>query len=427
MKRTLHYLAMTAMAVAATVFTACNADTEFAEPIDYANNEDITRSSNDNVTINNTGSAGVLVLQEGNMTSENGFLNFIPGGNNQFYRTMVSGNRIANVCQDLAIYGDKIYIIAQNTATGSSGSGVLTVKSATNFTTTATYVSEISAANNPTHVAAYNANTLYVRGSGVKYDGTGSGHGIYCLNPNSGSFTRLEDGGKTAAATPMVIADGYLYVCYNDGVRVYNAANHAYVGMASDIATAAQCVVKSTDGSNVYVYSSKKIYEITPATSATEAVLVGSTGAAISTWSNSAQLSYYDNALYYATSSGVAHRFNLATASDTNLGSIFTGADQNTIGSIMYNGVAVDPDTGYLYVASSVYGNTNGLNFSTCCALQVFDASGSTLQRIQTFAGDDRFTAGIFFPANFYCTVTVGSGQYATKTPEKYDPNVFYE
>ena len=415
-------MAMAVVAMAATTFTACNADDDYFVVPQSDEYTAETRSSDNSVIINNTGSKGVLVLEEGNMTSENGFLNFIPGGTNQYYRTMVTGNRIANVCQDLYIYNNNIYIIAQNTSTGSAGSGVLTVKNAENFATTKTYTSEISGANNPTHVAVYNDNVIYLRGSGEKYDGTGSGNGIYCFNVSDNTFKRLDDGGATAAATPMVIVGKYLYVCYNDGVRVYDADTQSVeFSKVSDIA-GAQCVVKSTDGTKVYVYSSKKIYEITPASSALTATEIGTTSATISTWCNSAQLSYYDNALYYATSAGAAYRFDLANGANSSLGSIYTGASQTVIGGTMYNGVAVDPGTGYLYVSTTTYGTT----YSDVNALNVFDVKNGAFARVQTFVGDERFTAGIFFPENFGCD-NVGTGQYATKTPEKYVKGEFYE
>ncbi len=422
MKKIFKLMAMAVVAMAAVTFTACNADDDYfvtPQSDEYAAE---TRSSDNSVTINNTGSKGVLVLEEGNMTSENGFLNFIPGGANQYYHTMVTGKRIANVCQDLYIYNDKIYIIAQNTETGSNKGGVLTVKNAVNFATTKTYTSEISGANNPTHVAVYNDNVIYLRGSGEKYDGTGSGNGIYRFNVSDNTFKRLDDGGATAAATPMVIVGKYLYVCYNDGVRVYDAATQSVeFSKVSDIA-GAQCVVKSTDGTKVYVYSSKNIYEITPSVDALKATRKGTTSAAISTWSNSAQVSYYNDALYYATAAGAAYRFDLADGVNSSLGSIYTGASQTVIGSTMYNGVAVDPGTGYLYVATTTYGTT----YSDVNALNVFDVKNGAFTRVQTFVGDERFTAGIFFPENFGCD-NVGTGQYETKTPEKYVKGEFYE
>lgn len=421
MKKNFRLMAMAVAAMAAVTFSACNVDDDFYEEPQVDAASEVTRADA-NVTINNTGSAGVLVLEEGNMTSENGFLNFIPGGANQYYRTMVSGQRIANVCQDLYIYDDKIYIIAQNTTTESSGSGVLTVKNASNFATTTTYISEITGANNPTHVAVYNENTIFLRGSGEKYDGTGSGNGIYRFNPSAKTFTRLQDGGATAAATPMVLAGKYLYVCYSDGVRVYDATSTSTVGTKISNISAAQCVVKSTDGTKVYVYSSKNIYEITPSVSATAATSKGTTTASISTWSNSAQISYYDNALYYATSGGAVYRFDISAGSNKSLGSVTSGASTSVIGSIMYNGVAVDPGTGYLYVATTLYGTS----YSDTNALNVFDVKNGAFNRVQTFVGDERFTAGIFFPQNFGC-YNVGTGEYTTKTPEKYVKGEFYE
>ena len=60
--------------------------------------------------------AGVFVLNEGNMTTENGSLTWIsPEGYvlADAYKA-VNGTELGNVAQDMAFYGGKIYIISQN-------------------------------------------------------------------------------------------------------------------------------------------------------------------------------------------------------------------------------------------------------------------------------------------------------------------------
>lgn len=59
---------------------------------------------------------GTFVLNEGNMTTENGSLTYVTADGYVFddaYKT-VNGSELGNVAQDMAFYGDKIYIITQN-------------------------------------------------------------------------------------------------------------------------------------------------------------------------------------------------------------------------------------------------------------------------------------------------------------------------
>ena len=138
-------------------------------------------------------------------------------------------------------------------------------------------------------------------------------------------------------------------------------------------------------------------------------------------------MSYYNGCIFYATSGGAVYKYALTGTTPSLLGSIFTGAAADA-GSIMYNGVAVDPSTGYLYVGSTVYGNTDNKNFSNTCALQVFDVN-SSFERVKTFQGDERFTAGIFFWDNFDTSLSAPkSFDYVTSDQlEKYDPDQFYD
>ncbi|MGN1218176.1 MAG: hypothetical protein ACI4TD_09385, partial [Phocaeicola sp.] len=183
-------------------------------------------------------------------------------------------------------------------------------------------------------------------------------------------------------------------------------------------------------GSKVYAYTNGKLYIINPTSDS--AAISGTNYKSVtlnfSTYSNSAQMSYYNNSIFYATSGGVVYKYVLSGTTPTQLGSIFTNAVSNA-GTIMYNGVAVDPSTGYLYVGTTVYGNQDNKNFSNTCALQVFDVN-SSFERVKTFQGDERFTAGIFFWENFDTTLSAPNPAYfnyvTSDQLEKYDPNQFY-
>lgn len=430
MKKIFKLMAMAVVAMAATTFTACNADEDFdmmPQPNEVASE---TRAAT--TVFDNSASEGVLVLQEGNMTTENGFLNFVD--NNGNYRLKVGGERYANVAQDLSFFDNTLYVVCQNYPKG-SGPGAIVTVSASDFSVQNRYQTP-STVINPTHIAVAAANKIYVRSSGPSY----RGQFVYCFNglgdtnPTRLSLSAADDSSISTttspsvipAATPMAIANGYLYICSTKGLVVYKTSTNKRIGIIGS-GSSFGGVVKG--GGKVYAYTNGKLYIINP-TSDTAAISdadVRTVTLGFSTYSNSAQMSYYNNSIFYATSGGVVYKYSLSGDSPVNLGSIFTGGEAN-IGSIMYNGVAVDPSTGYLYVGSTVYGNTDGQNFSNNCALQVFDIKNG-FTRVKTFQGDERFTAGIFFWENFDTTLNAPTSfEYVTSDElEKYDPDQFYE
>lgn len=430
MKKNFRLMAMAIAAMAAVTFSACNADDDyFAEPL-QSDGDLGTRAAT--AVFNNSKSKGVLVLQEGNMTTENGFLNFV--GNDGKYYLKVGGERYANVAQDLSLFGNTLYVVCQNYPKG-NGPGAIVTVDASNFTVTDRYQTPTSVIN-PTHITVAAADKIYVRSSGPNY----RGQFVYCfnsaddVNPTRLSLSVDDDAtissttspSATPAATPMVVANGYLYICSNKGLVVYKTSTNERIGIVGS-GSSFKGVIKGAG--KVYAYTNGTLYIITP-TSDSAAISETNTKTVtlnFSTYSNSAQMSYYNNSIFYATSGGVVYKYALSGTTTAQLGSIFTDAVDDA-GSIMYNGIAVDPSTGYLYVGSTVYGNTDNKNFSNTCALQVFDVN-SSFERVKTFQGDERFTAGIFFWENFDTTLSAPTVfNYVTSDQlEKYNSDEFYE
>ncbi|MCD7963064.1 MAG: hypothetical protein LUF90_05855 [Rikenellaceae bacterium] len=414
------------LAVFIAVFTlaSCSKDAD-----DYTSEEgkyslsEASQFTIENTYLNNSSSTGVLVLQEGNMTTEDGFLNYLDNSNPATYYTIVGGSRLGSVAQDLYIHDGEIYIICQNIAGGDPPAepGRLFVLNADDFTTAGIYGNDFSTSiSNPTHIAVYDENTIYIRASGSDFVGGSSNYGVYKYNPYSGQVTALNGNGEQAnptRATPMTISNGYLFVCHSDGVRVYNASTGIFNTLI-EYGSGTYSLVKSTDGNFVYIYRNGTIYEISTVNGILDIPAStdprGTLSATISSWSNSAQISYYENYLFYANAGGAVYSFDISTGQNKSLGSITTGASTAIIGSVMYNGVAVDPGTGYLYGATTTYGNT----YTDVNALNVFDVKNGAFTRTATIAGDERFTAGVFFPQNFNATVGTAKFDYVEEVPK---------
>lgn len=115
--------------------------------------------------------ASVFVLNEGNMTTENGSLTWIsPEGYvlDDAYKT-VNGTELGNVAQDMAFYDGKIYIISQNGNQNANGTmfendGMLVVVDAHTLKRTAAFTNDdLQGLYRPTHIAVLDAQHLYIR------------------------------------------------------------------------------------------------------------------------------------------------------------------------------------------------------------------------------------------------------------------------
>lgn len=130
---------------------------------------------------------GVFVLNEGNMTTENGSLTWIsPEGYvlDDAYRT-VNGTELGNVAQDMAFCDGKIYIISQNGNKNPNGTtfendGMLVVADARTLKRTAAFTNEeLEDLDWPTHIAVLDERHVYIRDNA----------GIYHFDPTTEAMT----------------------------------------------------------------------------------------------------------------------------------------------------------------------------------------------------------------------------------------------
>ena len=114
---------------------------------------------------------GTFILNEGNMTTENGSLTYITADGYVFddaYKT-VNGTELGNVAQDMAFCDGKIYIITQNGDENAVGTkfendGMLIVVNAKTLKKEMAFSrSDLSTLDWPTHIAALDAEHVYIR------------------------------------------------------------------------------------------------------------------------------------------------------------------------------------------------------------------------------------------------------------------------
>lgn len=105
---------------------------------------------------------GVFVLNEGNMTSENGFVNFIyPNGSriDYAYKNANTETELGNVIQDMWLANGKAYFVAQN------GPEQITIANAQTLVKEKAYTKD-GKLDWPTHIVVANSSRAYVRDNG---------------------------------------------------------------------------------------------------------------------------------------------------------------------------------------------------------------------------------------------------------------------
>lgn len=157
---------------------------------------------------------GTFILNEGNMTSENGSLTYItPEGYiiDDAYKT-VNGTELGNVAQDMAFCDGKIYIISQNGDTNAVGNhfdndGMLIVVNAKTLKKEIAFSNaELSGIDWPSHIAVIDEQHVYIRDN----------EGIKHLNMSSKEL-KLVEGTEKAPKCQFFTRNGKVYT-YKPGL-----------------------------------------------------------------------------------------------------------------------------------------------------------------------------------------------------------------
>ena len=155
---------------------------------------------------------GAFVLNEGNMTTENGSLVYItPEGYvlDDAYRR-VNGTELGNVTQDMYFHDGKVYVISQNGDTNAVGTsfendGMLVVADAATLKKVKAFTTaDLDQLDWPTHVAVLDEQHVYIRDNA----------GIWHLNMDDSSLDFVE-GTEGAPKAQLTVVDGAVYFPLN--------------------------------------------------------------------------------------------------------------------------------------------------------------------------------------------------------------------
>lgn len=351
----------------------------------------VTASSQVNITVYGKYRYGTFVLNEGNMTSENGTLTFIsPKGivtDSAYFKA--NGTELGNAAQDLHIYDKKMFIISQNGKTNAVGNsfdndGMLVVANAETLKKEAAYNDELAALGWPTHVAVLNEENVILRDN----------NGLYRFNTITKALTFIK-GSRSAAKLTMARSNNKIFAAAGSKVYVIEPDKDTLT-YALDMKASVSGVVKASDG-NIWVSTTgapsriSKInyrdYSVIKANDITIGSLSAGFGATPGITAKGDTL--------YSCGAGTRIYRHIFSAGSTEF-----MVDAKTVvenANIVYNNIAVHPLTGEVYL-NTIKGY--GLDFLKN-SISVFNFSGET-RLSANYTDYTNFPAGIFFTYNYH-------------------------
>jgi hypothetical protein len=347
-------------------------------------------SSQASITVYGKYKYGTFVLNEGNMTSENGTLTFIsPKGvvtDSAYFKA--NGTELGNVTQDLYIYHKKMYIISQNgrknpVGTSFANDGLLVVANAETLKKEAAYNDELAALSWPTHVAVLNEENVILRDN----------NGLYRFNPLTQALTFIK-GSRSAAKLTMAVADNKLFAAAGTKVYVVEPDKDTLT-YALDMKASVSGVVKASDG-NIWVSTTGSPAKISKINYRDYSLIKSNditTGSLSAGFGATPGITAKGDTLYFSGAGTKIYRHVFS------MGSTEFMADAKTMvenANIVYNNIAVHPVTGEVYL-NTIKGY--GLDF-LINNISVFNFSKeATLSA--NYKNYTNFPAGIFFTYNY--------------------------
>ncbi|NDV78967.1 DUF5074 domain-containing protein [Dysgonomonas sp. 511] len=341
-------------------------------------NPDGETSVNINLSVYGKFKYGTFVLNEGNMTTENGSLTFIsPKGvitDSAYFK--VNGTELGSVCQDLFIADNKIYIVAQN-------SQKLVVANAETLVKEAVYNDELSTLSWPTHVAVLD-DEAFIRDN----------RGVYSFNTSTKELKLLK-GTSGALKNRMAKVGNKVFVPANKSVLVLEAGKDS-ISHKIEFDANVSGVIKTSDN-NIYVSTTGTPHKITKINAQNYSVIKeneiteGKVGAG---WGATPGISAKGDTIYYSNASTTIYRHIFSSGTSE---SVVNVKDYVENANIVYNNLGVHPITGEVYFNTiKAYGWDFLIN-----NISVFNLGQSDPKLTINYKDHTHFPAGIFFTYNF--------------------------
>lgn len=332
---------------------------------------------------------GTFILNEGNMTTENGFLSFIsPSGeitDSVYYKE--NGNSLGNVCQDLYIANNSIYIVCQN-GESMGGEGSFIIADAQTLKKRVAYGSEYFRENSlPAHVAVIGDN-VFIQGNS----------GITLFNEKTATFTLIPET-KGAAKNNMAVVGDKLFASAGNSMMVLSIKNGEV--SVDNIACPGRVggIIKSDDN-NVWLACGGSPSTISKINATTldfmEQHTISEVALGLSRRTSPTICAKADTIYMKAEGDRATEIWrHIFSKNETRL--MVDVKTQIENGKQGYNAINVDPKTGYVYVNTMkgygwdfLYNNTTIWNFA-----------GNTPILVNDYQNHTHFPAGVYFTDSF--------------------------
>lgn len=319
---------------------------------------------------------GAFILNEGNMGNETGTLTFVDSKgiavDSAYYR--VNQTLLGNVCQDLFISDNKMYILSQN-GVKNGGEGLLTIANATSLEKEKVY--DNTTLSWPSNLAVVGEN-LYIRDN----------NGVYMLDTSTEVLTFVE-GTKGALKNRMAVVGDKAFVMGNK--QLFVIQNGTVIHTVS-FESALSGVAKTYDG-NLWVSCTKpaSIIKVSPVDYKTidSHTLNVSIGAG---WGVAPAFSAKDDIIYFSNAGFKLYRHIFSQNETEEVADIKEYVED---AGIYYNSLGVDPVSGEVYFAT-----LKGYADYKTNDIAIFDFNKTPALQFD-IKNKNSFPAGVFFTENF--------------------------
>lgn len=347
---------------------------------------------------------GVFILNEGNMTTENGSLTYLYSNGkiiDDAYKA-VNGTELGNVTQDMTFCNGKIYIISQNGNKNATGvtfenDGMLVVLDAKTLKKEKAFTNdELAGLDWPTHIAALDEQHVYIRDN----------KGVYRLNTETKELTFV-DGSDGAPKSRFVTMDGKVYTFLNSSY-LYSIIE---ISPESDTANKIKIpyyapfkslysIAKSEDGKIWFTATGYGICYTGKFDISTKDLIYRQISVEPRTGSAGVSFCVKDNYFYYTNGTAIyRQKFNEDTSLSSESGleeeeTLVDLSDLDDNAKIIYNGLGIHPVTGHVFV-NSIKGYAQ---FTTNQIFEFdFEANAGNTAPVAKYENHTRFPAGFFF------------------------------